>query len=72
MGCDASTAGHFLGIDTEEQKKNDQQCIGGDVTYNKWKELKHFLELHDPDVEIISINPVGLKGLFKDVYQNKI
>ncbi len=28
--------------------------------------LKRFVEIYYPDVEICSINPVGLKGLFKD------
>lgn len=27
-----------------------------------------FIEIHYPDIEIISINPVGLKGVFHDVY----
>lgn len=30
--------------------------------------LKRFAEIYYPDVEICSINPVGLKGLFKDCY----
>ena len=33
-----------------------------------WKELKNFASWYYPDIEIISVNPVGLKGLFKDVY----
>lgn len=30
--------------------------------------LKRFAEIYYPDVEICSINPIGLKGLFKDCY----
>ena len=30
--------------------------------------LKTFADQYYPDTEIISINPVGLKGLFKDIY----
>ncbi len=33
-----------------------------------WKRIREFAMLQYPDTEIISINPVGLKGLFKDVY----
>ena len=33
-----------------------------------YKKFKSFAERYYPDTEIISINPVGLKGLFKDVY----
>ena len=34
-----------------------------------WKELKEFTNAFYPDIEIISINPVGLKGIFIDQYQ---
>ena len=37
------------------------------MVYN-WKQLKKFADKYYPDVEIISVNPVGLKGVFKDVY----
>lgn len=33
-----------------------------------WREMKKFINTWYPDVEIISINPVGLKNMFKDVY----
>jgi len=32
-----------------------------------WKKVKKFAQIHYPDVEIISINPGYLKGLFKDM-----
>ena len=34
----------------------------------KWKQAKSFIEESYPNTEMISINPVGLKGYFKDVY----
>ena len=34
----------------------------------KWKQAKSFIEKSYPNTEMISINPVGLKGYFKDVY----
>ncbi len=43
-----------------------------DGTYHNnvkgWIALKEDINDKYPDIEIISINPVGLKGLFKDVY----
>lgn len=33
-----------------------------------WEQMKKFIRGHYPDVEIISVNPVGLKGMFKDIY----
>lgn len=58
VGCDCSN-GHFDGRQT------------GDYSHiiKTWKELKKFAETYYPDTEIISVNPVGLKGLFKDIYQ---
>lgn len=35
----------------------------------EWERMALFAKYHYPDVEIISINPVGLKGLFKDEYR---
>ena len=34
-----------------------------------WGDIKKFAETYYPETEIISVNPVGLKGLFKDLYQ---
>lgn len=33
-----------------------------------WKEAKEFADIYYPDVKLCSINPVGLKGLFEDLY----
>lgn len=33
-----------------------------------WREMKQFIKLYYPDIEIISINPRGLHGMFKDMY----
>ena len=33
-----------------------------------WSQLKDFAACYYPDVEIISVNPVGLRGIFKDVW----
>ena len=30
--------------------------------------LKDFVDDYYPDIKIISVNPVGLKGLFEDMY----
>ena len=64
VGCDACANGHYY-------YKN----VSPDITYPKinivfegWKIIKEFIDHHYPDVEIISVNPVALKGLFKDVY----
>ncbi len=33
-----------------------------------WAALKEFAKEYYPDIEIISLNPVGLKGMFRDIY----
>jgi len=65
VGCDcnAFAEGHFDGSKiTEDNPIKDERFIYG------WKQIKEFQTIYYPDVEIISINPVGLKGLFNDTY----
>ena len=33
-----------------------------------YKKMKNFVQIYYPETEIISVNPVGLRGIFKDVY----
>jgi hypothetical protein len=74
VGCDASQ-GHFVQPDKldankiKEQEKDLKLAVSSDRVIQKWLELKAFAEVFYPDVEIISVNPVGLKGIFKDEYQ---
>lgn len=73
VGCDASSAGHFTTpkLSEAEIARHDddmRKCITFEKTKEKWYELKRFWEIHFPDIRIISINPVGLKGLFEDIY----
>lgn len=60
VGCDCNNSGHFDDIKTDFSTNN--------TILDGWKKLKEFQTIYYPDVEIISINPVGLKGLFKDTY----
>lgn len=74
VGCD-SAPGHFVrpkGVDSaalERQKKDQELALLSDGVKEKWRELKVFADTFYPDVEIVSINPVGLKGIFRDEYQ---
>ena len=60
VGCDCSSDGHF----------HSDENIPKDLTYQValWKRLDEFIKNTYPDIEIISVNPVGLKGMFHDVY----
>ena len=60
VGCDC-TWGHY---DENIDKVRKNRFI-----INSWKELKSFASINYPETEIISVNPVGLRGVFKDLDQ---
>ena len=66
VGCDVSKAGHF-----GEKKGNEIQINdwGINTLIRGWHKMKEFVKTYYPETEIVSINPVGLKGMFKDKYQ---
>lgn len=76
VGCDCTgvKSGHFISGKLDEKminsfsenfwKENNHFLIEG------WKRIKQFANIHYPDTKIISINPIGLKGIFKDIYTN--
>lgn len=77
VGCDMS-GGHFVNInqsDKEVNKMNKKLEKTWFENYErllvKWKELKDFAGRFYPETEIVSINPVGLKNIFLDIYQNR-
>lgn len=59
VGCDCSS-GYF---DKTKSTTSMNKLIGN------WIMLKKFAETYYPDTKIISVNPVGLKGIFTDLYQ---
>ncbi len=65
VGCDCNINGYFSLKDSPAQNS-----LAVENVLDGWKRMKEFAETYYPDTEIISINPVGLKGLFKDHFQN--
>ncbi len=64
-GCDNAPTGYYDGT------INKSTLIDGEVAdrlKEKYQEMKRFAQIHYPETEIISINPVGLKGMFNDIY----
>lgn len=62
VGCDCSLGGYCRAAETgTEQMLLLDPIIGG------WRLLRDFARNFYPDVEIVSINPVGLKALFRDM-----
>ena len=60
VGCDCSNAGYFDG--SAQLFANLPKWVAG------YKKMKAFVERFYPETEIVSINPIGLRGLFRDVY----
>lgn len=64
VGCDNAPTGHYDG--TGYEKTWDESSLS---EFRKiYQLMKKFAQMHYPETEIISINPVGLKGIFKDIY----
>ncbi len=61
VGCDCSNAGYSY-------DKKTTNNLSTDKVIKAYRLFKQFAALHYPDIEIISINPIGLKGIFKDEY----
>lgn len=59
VGCDCSSS-YF---DDTQAKRSFEFLIHG------WRVMSEYAKVFYPDVEIVSVNPVGLKGLFKDSYE---
>ena len=64
IGCDCSNLGYFYknGKSSAAMDKHLQDI------YNGYVMVKEFVAKQYPDTTIISINPVGLKGMFEDRY----
>ena len=61
VGCDCNNLGHFDNSSSEDLSRLIQP----------WRKLKDFVSVYYPVTEIISVNPVGLKGMFADLYQKR-
>ncbi len=76
VGIDCSSLGHFNDdqgavneLKGRVKDRNEDLDRWAVETVKAWKELKEFAETYYPETEIVSVNPVGLKGFFKDMYQ---
>lgn len=70
IGCDCSSDGHY---DSKPfAMEGEKFFFSINQANSEWikgyKHIKAFAERVYPDMEVISVNPVGLKGLFHDMY----
>ena len=68
VGCDCSSLGYCSGILDKTAAQTKFPLDVERLLYG-WTKMKEFIEKFYPDVEIVSVNPVGLKGWFKDMEQ---
>ncbi len=61
VGCDCSNLGYFNN-EVQEATLPEERLLEG------WRNIKRYVEVYYPDTEIVSINPIGLRGLFTDIY----
>lgn len=60
VGCDCAAIGYF---------NADDPCRGDIPAWlDGYRCFKEFITQHYPDTGVVSINPVGLRGMFHDVY----
>ena len=66
VGCDCTGDGYFDG-----SKQTDGVAEYAVPSWKKgYTKLKDFVSRFYPDIDIVSVNPIGLKGLFRDVYSD--
>ncbi|CBY26512.1 hypothetical protein ACVQFP_002793 [Yersinia enterocolitica] len=67
VGCDTNGDGYFDG----QLNHMPQADLMYSISINKqgWHHFRNFIDVFYPEVEVVSVNPVGLKGLFQDIYQ---
>lgn len=62
VGLDTSNAGYYDNIKSSNR-------LPVDFVKHGYRLFKTFIDVYYPDIEIISINPVGLKGIYNDKWQ---
>lgn len=69
IDCTSAAGGtHFIGVARKCRDRGEDVQGLDKKHHDDWIKLKTFVETYYPNTEIISVNPVGLKGLFRDVY----
>lgn len=67
VGCDTTSEGHFF-------DEEDEVTLGIPRLHQlkvMFGRIKMFARCHYPNTEFISVNPIGLKGLFTDIYTDE-
>jgi len=68
VDCTCGTKQHFIGNNTNCEFRKENVYKNNIISIESYKLIKDFAQTYYPQTEIISVNPIGLKGIFKDVY----
>ena len=78
VGCDCSGihSGHFVTGAADNAMvgafSNEFWDASKNALIDGWRRLGEFASIYYPETEIISVNPMGLRGLFKDLEQKRL
>ena len=67
VGCDSANIGHFDKQDIKNKDATFEIQLFTDII-NEWKELSRFIKHFYPNTTVYSINPIGLRNIFTDLY----
>lgn len=68
IDCTNSLKQHFIGVAYDNALRGENVANNDIKHVQAWKDLKYFISIYYPNTEVIVVNPVGLKGIFHDVY----
>lgn len=66
VGADCTSSGHAGGLGYNKLIGSDHDDFSRLLT--SWKKIADHIKKYYSHIEIVSVNPVGLKGIFKDIY----
>ena len=60
---------YLVGCDCSQLSENNDELFSNQFNHKtNWLLFSEFVKRKYPEIEVISINPVGLKGIFNDIY----
>ena len=68
IDCTSASRQYFTGVAYDVTLRGGNAAASDKKNILFWGKIKTFAKTYYPNTEIISVNPVGLKGIFKDVY----
>lgn len=68
IDCSCASGQHFTGSAVNNAARGENARAIDVQHIADWRRLKNFVKTYYPETEIYIVNPVGLKGIFNDIY----